>query len=498
MTPSRQSLQTLIERCGLSLSAAQYDRLWAYHRMLRAANAELNLTRIHNFENMVLKHYVDSLLVLKFVELPSPLIDMGSGPGLPGIPLKIARPEVAMILAEPRGARAEFLREVCERLEAGGRRGLRRQGRAAVRPEGRRGHHPRRRVDPRDARPGGQLPRPGRPDALHEGARLRRRDRRGRAARTPGSSASSPTTPTRSPARRTTAGWSSTSGSKAPADDGPGGRRPTPGRSARSRARRTRRSSSAATCSAGRGIRKHGRAILAGSRTVAEVLARFPDRVEAWLTARQGPPPPADRPGLDWLRLADPLFQEVDVSGTHAPLLLVRVPEMPEWSDEAPWPDGLHAVRAVPGPGERRRGDPLGGGVRRVAGRAAPRGGAPVPPQGAPAPPARRCSRCRWSRGPRSATWPRGTPRSIALATDGPELGSEPRSPSGSAWSPGSKGRACPPTSARPSGGGSRSPRASSRSTPRPPSPSPSTPGAPGRCRRGSIRGPLDSGRPRR
>ena len=60
--------------------------------MLRAANAELNLTRIHNFENMVLKHYVDSLLVLKFVELPSPLIDMGSGPGLPGIPLKIARP----------------------------------------------------------------------------------------------------------------------------------------------------------------------------------------------------------------------------------------------------------------------------------------------------------------------------------------------------------------------------------------------------------------------
>ncbi len=71
--------------------------------MLRAANERLNLTRIHNFENMVLKHYVDSLLVLRFVELPSPLIDMGSGPGLPGIPLKIARPGVRMILAEPRG-----------------------------------------------------------------------------------------------------------------------------------------------------------------------------------------------------------------------------------------------------------------------------------------------------------------------------------------------------------------------------------------------------------
>ena len=56
----------------------------AITRCLRTANVELNLTRIHNFENMVLKHYVDSLLVLKFVDLPTPLMDMGSGPGLPG------------------------------------------------------------------------------------------------------------------------------------------------------------------------------------------------------------------------------------------------------------------------------------------------------------------------------------------------------------------------------------------------------------------------------
>src|SRR3954468_6535013 len=112
MLPSRSSLQAIIERCGLRLSPAQIDRLWAYHGMLRAANAELNLTRIHNFENMVLKHYVDSLLVLRFTDLPSPIVDMGSGPGLPGIPLKIARPDLKFILAEPRGARAEFLDRV--------------------------------------------------------------------------------------------------------------------------------------------------------------------------------------------------------------------------------------------------------------------------------------------------------------------------------------------------------------------------------------------------
>ena len=104
------------EDCGIALDHSQLDQLWSYHQFLRAANVRLNLTRIHNFENMVLKHYVDSLLVLRFLELPSPLIDMGSGPGLPGIPLKIARPETRMILAEPRGARAEFLAEVCTRL----------------------------------------------------------------------------------------------------------------------------------------------------------------------------------------------------------------------------------------------------------------------------------------------------------------------------------------------------------------------------------------------
>ena len=164
---------------------AQLDLLWQYHQMLRKANAELNLTRIHNFENMVLKHYVDSLLVLDFIELPSPLIDMGSGPGLPGIPLKIARPEVPMILAEPRGARAAFLRDVCREL------GLK-DVEVYAHKVGR--DYP--------GQVGGVITRavasiaetldrvaivPGtwRADDLHEGARVRSRDGRGRARRTP-------------------------------------------------------------------------------------------------------------------------------------------------------------------------------------------------------------------------------------------------------------------------------------------------------------------------
>src|SRR6516162_1898547 len=90
--------------------------MWRYHQILRKANPELNLTRIHNFESMVLKHYVDSLLVLRYVDLPPSWVDMGSGAGLPGIPLAIARPGTGVILAEPRRARAEFLEAVCRRL----------------------------------------------------------------------------------------------------------------------------------------------------------------------------------------------------------------------------------------------------------------------------------------------------------------------------------------------------------------------------------------------
>src|SRR5262249_16659044 len=75
-----------------------------------------------------------------------------------------------------------------------------------------------------------------------------------------------------------------------------------------------------------------------GARIRDEVAERFPDQVLGWISPSQGPPPPSD--AIPWIRLAESLFNEVDVAGTHAPLLLVRVPAMPEWRDEQPWPVG--------------------------------------------------------------------------------------------------------------------------------------------------------------
>ncbi|WP_237722503.1 16S rRNA (guanine(527)-N(7))-methyltransferase RsmG [Singulisphaera acidiphila] len=322
------------------MSSAQLDRLWAYHRMLRTANAELNLTRIHNFENMVLKHYVDSLLVLRFAELPSPLIDMGSGPGLPGIPLKIARPDTQMILAEPRGARAEFLEEVCGRLKLDGVEVLagkvnsklsRKVAGVITRAVASIPETLDRVANCLEA--GGRMLFMKGPDCdaeIAEAARThadRFRLVADHAYQIPGTSHD----------RRLVI----YERLEVAAGDAVMGEGADPAATVRGVSITSESNPTFKLCRdllGGRGIRKQGRALLSGARPIAEVLERFRGQAEGWLTDSQGAPPPtADLP---WYRLADPLFRVLDASGTHAPLLLVRLPEIPEWSDEAPWPAG--------------------------------------------------------------------------------------------------------------------------------------------------------------
>jgi 16S rRNA (guanine527-N7)-methyltransferase len=347
VNPGPEALRTILERCGIVLDAAQVDSLWRYHRMLREANASLNLTRIHNFENMVLKHYVDSLLVLRHIDLPATLVDMGTGPGLPGIPLKIARPEVQMILAEPRGARVAFLREVCQRL---GLKGIEVYG---------------HKVGPDfPATAGGVISRAVGPICegldrvagwLSSGSKVifmkgpgcdpeveEAVTSRGELFRFAADHAY--TIPGTTHDRRLLV-FERLKSELAP---GPAVRLPS--RSARALganfAGRAREIESAANPTfqqcrdvlGGAGIRKRGEAILSGARIRSEMLAKYPDRVIGWLTGPEGLPPPDD--SLEWLRFSAPLFKQIDVVGTHDALLLVQVPEIPRWSDSQPWPDG--------------------------------------------------------------------------------------------------------------------------------------------------------------
>ncbi|MCH9684079.1 MAG: 16S rRNA (guanine(527)-N(7))-methyltransferase RsmG [Deltaproteobacteria bacterium] len=101
----------LLEDAGILLTTDQIDRLWAYHNLLRKRNHDRDLTRIIAFRSMVIKHYIDCMLVGTMATLPSPLLDIGTGAGFPGIPLAIRDPRLELTLAEPRPRRVEFLEE---------------------------------------------------------------------------------------------------------------------------------------------------------------------------------------------------------------------------------------------------------------------------------------------------------------------------------------------------------------------------------------------------
>ena len=118
LRPGLPSLRLWFQRSNLALSERQYKQLWLFHTLLRQKNAEYDLTRIYQFDNMVQKHYIDCALVAKILlwDLPSPCLDIGTGAGFPGIPLKIVSPQTEFILAEGRHRRIQFLREAVEAL----------------------------------------------------------------------------------------------------------------------------------------------------------------------------------------------------------------------------------------------------------------------------------------------------------------------------------------------------------------------------------------------
>jgi len=115
-TPSPESLRRLLERGGIRLRPEQLAALWEFHRLLRARNASDDLTRLVGFESIVVKHYVDSMIVGSMIRLPSPLLDLGTGAGFPGIPLKIRYPRLRLVLVDTHARRVRFLEDACALL----------------------------------------------------------------------------------------------------------------------------------------------------------------------------------------------------------------------------------------------------------------------------------------------------------------------------------------------------------------------------------------------
>ncbi|MCB0208848.1 MAG: 16S rRNA (guanine(527)-N(7))-methyltransferase RsmG [Anaerolineae bacterium] len=104
---------------GLALSEAQLHAFALYYRELVAWNEKINLTRIIEPDEVVSKHFLDSLSVVAALpkgNKPLSLIDVGSGAGFPGIPLRIALPDIRVTLLESTGKKTKFLQHVIDTL----------------------------------------------------------------------------------------------------------------------------------------------------------------------------------------------------------------------------------------------------------------------------------------------------------------------------------------------------------------------------------------------
>ena len=116
-TGRKSNMVTMFRDAGFTLSSQQVDQFWIFYQMLVEKNEEYDLTRLTRFEDIITKHFIDCLYVARLTELPFPLVDIGTGAGFPGIPLKILHPDDDIILAEPRHKRVQFLNEVIDALE---------------------------------------------------------------------------------------------------------------------------------------------------------------------------------------------------------------------------------------------------------------------------------------------------------------------------------------------------------------------------------------------
>ena len=87
------------------------DKLLHYLALLHKWNQAYNLTAVRDLDSMVTRHILDSLAVIPWLQ-GEHLLDVGTGPGLPGIPLALARPDLKVVLLDSQGKKIRFLQEV--------------------------------------------------------------------------------------------------------------------------------------------------------------------------------------------------------------------------------------------------------------------------------------------------------------------------------------------------------------------------------------------------
>ena len=112
-----EELENAAKQIEIELTKKQIEKFYNYMNLLLEWNEKINLTAIIEPREVILKHFVDSLTIAKYIKENEKLIDVGTGAGFPGIPLSIVKENTDIVLLDSLNKRINFLEEIKQNLK---------------------------------------------------------------------------------------------------------------------------------------------------------------------------------------------------------------------------------------------------------------------------------------------------------------------------------------------------------------------------------------------